>query len=201
MTRDELDAKSMLIARRRVLDWLFNDAFEDVHRAAETLIECLLRGGSVFACGNGGSAAQAEHFEAELVGRFKRERKSLRVFALSPNSATLTAIANDYEFSELYSRQLEGIGRAGDCLLALSTSGNSKNVVSACMQAKRSGMKVLALTGREGGEIAPLADVTVPVPDTDTARIQEIHLIALHLICQIVEERLSSPDPSRRETV
>jgi D-sedoheptulose 7-phosphate isomerase len=144
----------------------------------------------VFSCGNGGSASQAEHFAAELAGRYKLDRKSLPVFALSTNTASLTAIANDFGFSEMFARQIEGIGKNGDCLVAMSTSGNSANVVRACRVARSKGMKVLGFGGETGGEMAAECDALVRVPEKDAALIQEIHMIAIHLVCQHVENAL-----------
>lgn len=166
---------------------------------AESLTRCLASGGTVFACGNGGSAAQAEHFVAELCGRFQRERRAFSALALSANSSAVTAIANDYGFSQVFARQLEGTAKAGDCLVVFSTSGTSENVVNACRTARDNGMGIFALTGETGGLVAGTADVTMRVPDTDTARIQEIHLVALHLICQAVEESVFAPSRARTD--
>jgi D-sedoheptulose 7-phosphate isomerase len=161
-----------------------------IETIAAELAGCLAAGGTVFACGNGGSASQAEHFAGELLGRFTLDRKALPVFALSQNSAVVTAVANDTTYAQVYSRQIEGLGSTGDCLLALSTSGNSDNVIEACKAARRNGMRVISLTGRGGGLLGPNSDITLDIPSTNTARIQEMHLVVLHLLCQIVEERL-----------
>jgi phosphoheptose isomerase len=161
-----------------------------IEEIAGEIATCLGAGGTAFACGNGGSASQAEHFAGELLGRFNLDRRALPVFALSQNSAVLTAIANDSVYPLVFSRQLEGLGSRGDCLIALSTSGTSANIVEACKTAKNIGMKVFSLTGSGGGTVKTHSKATLEVPSTNTARIQEIHLIALHVICHIVEERL-----------
>jgi D-sedoheptulose 7-phosphate isomerase len=164
-----------------------------VEEAADTITSCLRGGGTVYACGNGGSASQAAHFVAELVGRFKRERRALRAVSLVDNAATLTSIANDYEFAEVFSRQLAGVIRPGDCLLALSTSGNSENVVRACGAARAAGATAIALTGESGGRAAEACTFAIRVPDADTPRVQEIHLLVIHLLCEFVERALIAP--------
>jgi D-sedoheptulose 7-phosphate isomerase len=184
------DIASSMESRRRLLDWLADSGWPEVRGFAGDLAESLRRGGAVFTCGNGGSASQAEHFAAELSGRFKLDRRSLPVFALSTNTSSVTAIANDFGFAEMFARQVEGIGKPGDTLVALSTSGESPNIIRACETARRKGMRVCALTGKSGGALASLCDRAIRVPDTDTARIQEMHLTALHLACQLVEEAL-----------
>lgn len=190
---NELDQASSIAARRRLLDWVGGPGWNEIRSVGDSLVESLARGGAVFACGNGGSASQAEHFTAELAGRYKLDRKSLPVFALSTNTASLTAISNDFGFAEMFARQIEGIGKPGDCLVAMSTSGNSANVVRACRVARSKGMKVLALGGKTGGEMAAECDALVRVPEIDAALIQEIHMIAIHLVCQHVEETLFGP--------
>ena len=144
----------------------------------------------MFACGNGGSATQAAHFVLELVGRFKRERRALRAFSLAENAGTLTAIGNDYEFADIFARQLQGILRPGDCLVALSTSGESENVVRACQAAKEAKGRVVGLTGAKGGRVAAASDVALRVPESDTPLVQEVHLAVVHLLCEIVEDAL-----------
>lgn len=162
----------------------------DVARAGEVLVRALEGGGSVFACGNGGSAAQAAHFVLELVGRFKRERRALRAFSLAENAGTLTAIGNDYEFADIFARQLHGILRPGDCLVALSTSGESENVVRACAAAREAKGRVIGLTGAKGGRVAAASDVAIRVPESDTPLVQEVHLAVVHLWCEMVEDAL-----------
>jgi len=187
---NRFDFKSSIETRKRLLDWLAEQGWPEIERVAVQLTDGLSHGGAVFSCGNGGSASQAEHFAAELAGRFKLDRKSLPVFALTTNTASVTAISNDFGFAEMFARQIEGIGRKGDSLVALSTSGNSANVVQGCRVARSKGMKVFGFTGKTGGAMAAECDAVVKVPETDTARIQEVHLLAMHLICQHVEESL-----------
>lgn len=158
-----------------------------------TMTNCLKSGGKILACGNGGSAADAQHFAAELVGRFERERKELAALALTTDTSILTAIANDYHYDDIFSKQVRGLGKKGDILLAISTSGNSKNVVAAIDAAKKIGMHIIALTGNGGGKIAQLLgaqDVHLCAPSTRTARIQETHLVLLHSLCDGVDHLL-----------
>lgn len=193
------DIKGSMEKRRALFEWLADDGMPIVVQIAEGVTQCLNRDGAVYACGNGGSASQAEHFVAELVGRFKMNRKPLRAFALSTNSSIITAVSNDYGYAKVFSRQLAGAAREGDSILAISTSGDSDNVVQACKTAKQLSVTVFGMTGKRGGLVSTESDVILRVPDTDTARIQEIHLIALHLVCRIVEENLFSAATSRNE--
>jgi D-sedoheptulose 7-phosphate isomerase len=149
------------------------------------------------ACGNGGSAADAQHFAAELMGRFERERRELAALALTTDSSILTAIGNDYSYEEVFSKQVRGIGRSGDVLIAISTSGNSKNVIKAIEAAKKIGIHIIAMTGNGGGKIVALLsgeDVHLCVPATRTARIQETHLLLLHCLCDGVDHVLFGED-------
>jgi D-sedoheptulose 7-phosphate isomerase len=159
-----------------------------VRRSAEVVVEALRRGKKVLLCGNGGSAADAQHFAAELVGRFETERKPLPAVALATNTSNLTAIGNDYGFEEVFARQVRALGRTGDVLVAISTSGNSPNVLTAVTAAREKKMRVVALAGRDGGRLAPLADVAVVVPAQRTCRIQEGHITCIHVICRLVDE-------------
>ena len=157
------------------------------------MAQCLQSGGKVMACGNGGSAADAQHFAAELIGRFERERQELAAIALTTDSSILTAVGNDYSYDEVFSKQVRGLGKQGDVLLAISTSGNSKNVVKAIEVAKKIGIKIIALTGNGGGKIATLLDkddIHLCAPSTRTARIQETHLVLLHGLCDGVDHIL-----------
>lgn len=161
--------------------------------AVQAVLACVTSGGKVLACGNGGSAADAQHFAAEFVGRFERERPELGAIALTTDTSILTAIANDYDFERVYSKQVRALGQAGDVLLALSTSGNSANVLAAIEAAHEREMTVVALTGRGGGRIGNAlreTDVHVCVPHERTARIQEVHLLTLHCICDGVDAQL-----------
>ncbi len=165
--------------------------------AAEKIVQSLIADGKILACGNGGSAADAQHFAAEMVGRFERERPGLPAIALTTDSSALTAIANDYDFDLVFSKQVHALGRAGDILVALSTSGNSANVISAIHAAHDRHMTVIALTGRDGGQIADLLtgdDVHLCVPHPRTARIQEVHITAIHAMCDAVDFMLLGGD-------
>lgn len=166
---------------------------EAVARGVVAMTECLRAGGKVMACGNGGSAADAQHFAAELIGRFERERAELAAIALTTDTSILTAVANDYSYDEVFSKQVRGLGKPGDILLGISTSGNSKNVVKAIEAAKKNGIKVIALTGNGGGKIADLLDqedIHLCAPSNRTARIQETHLVLLHGLCDGVDHLL-----------
>jgi len=159
----------------------------EIAQAAEIIIACLKSGGTLLCCGNGGSAADSQHLAAELGGKFYRVRPGLPAIALTVNSSMLTAIGNDFGFDEVFSRQLEAIGRRGDVLLALTTSGNSKNVLEAARLARERGLKVIGMTGRGGGRLKALSDVWLGVPSEDTPRIQEGHIAIGHLLCELAE--------------
>jgi D-sedoheptulose 7-phosphate isomerase len=162
-------------------------------RATEIMVKCLLANGKILACGNGGSAADSQHFAGELLNRFERERPGLAAIALTTDTSTLTAIANDYEFEQVFSKQVSALGQAGDVLLGISTSGNSRNVLRAIAAAHEREMRVVALTGRGGGEIGKLLsaeDVNICVPHSQTARIQEVHLLTIHCLCDGIDSML-----------
>jgi D-sedoheptulose 7-phosphate isomerase len=163
---------------------------QPIVRATEVMVASLLANGKILACGNGGSAADSQHFAAELLNRFERERPGLAAMALTTDTSTLTSIANDYDYSQVFSKQVLALGQPRDVLLAISTSGNSPNVVAAIRAAHERDMRVVALTGRGGGEIgkhlAP-ADVHICVPHAVTARIQEVHLLTLHCLCDGID--------------
>jgi len=159
----------------------------------QALLACVTSGGKVLACGNGGSAADAQHFAAEFVGRFERERPELGALALTTDSSILTAVANDYSFLQVFSKQVRALGQPGDVLLAISTSGNSANVMAAIEAAHEREMTIVALTGRGGGKIGHMlrdTDVHICVPHERTARIQEVHLLVLHCLCDGVDNQL-----------
>jgi D-sedoheptulose 7-phosphate isomerase len=170
---------------------LADEAAAKVAEAARVLIEALSNGNGVWLCGNGGSAAQAQHLAAELLGRFERIRRPLAASALSADTAVVTALGNDFGFDEIFARQLHALARPGDVLIALSTSGDSANVVAAAARARQIGCRVVALTGPEGGAVAELADVAVQVPTRRVSRIQEGHLAVGHVICRLVERGLA----------
>jgi D-sedoheptulose 7-phosphate isomerase len=158
--------------------------------ASERMVECLMKEGKILSCGNGGSAADAQHFAAELLNRFEMERPPLAAMALSTDTSTLTSIANDYDFNDVFSKQVRALGQPDDLLLAISTSGNSPNVMEAIQAAHDRQMDVIALTGKKGGKIAALLgpnDVHICVPADRTARIQEVHLLCLHCMCDAID--------------
>jgi D-sedoheptulose 7-phosphate isomerase len=164
-----------------------------IAQATQAILASVTSGGKVLACGNGGSAADAQHFAAEFVGRYERERPELGAIALTTDSSIITAIANDYDFNVIFSKQVRALGSAGDVLLAISTSGNSANIIAAIEAAHTREMTVVALTGKGGGKIAALlreTDVHICVPHERTARIQEVHLLTLHCICDGVDAQL-----------
>ena len=169
---------------------------EPVARASHMFAQSLKAGGKALACGNGGSAADSQHFIAELVNRFERERPPLAGVALTTDTSTLTSIANDYAWEQVFSKQVTAIGRKGDVLLAISTSGNSGNVLHAVRAAHEVGVHVVALTGAGGGKIAAAlkaSDVSICVPHKVTARIQEVHLLVLHCLCDAIDHELFGP--------
>ncbi len=163
---------------------------EDITAASKIIIESLKKGGKVLLCGNGGSAADAQHMAGELVGKFKMERKALAAVSLSTDTSILTALANDYGQEIIFSRQVEALGKKEDVLVAFSTSGTSPNIIAAVLQAKKSGMHVIGFTGSKGEKLKKLSDVCVMVASDDTPRIQEAHQLAYHLVCALVEEEL-----------
>jgi D-sedoheptulose 7-phosphate isomerase len=183
---------------------LFNDSIATKQAALQTLVPSIVGAAQLMAkalksnhkimsCGNGGSAADSQHFSAELLNRFERERTPLAGIALTTDTSTLTSISNDYEYNEVFSKQVQALGQAGDVLLAISTSGNSPNVMRAMQTAHAKGVHIVALTGRDGGKMAPLlktSDVEIRVPAKVTARIQEVHLLALHCLCDLIDGQL-----------
>lgn len=168
-----------------------DEALQDtILTVSQTLVEKLKAGGSVYFCGNGGSAADAQHLAAELSGRFYFDRQPLSSEALHCNTSFLTAVGNDYSFDVIYARLISGIGRKGDVLVGLSTSGNSKNVVNAFEKAKEMGIYTVGFTGATGGEMKKISDACICVPSTDTPRIQESHITIGHIVCEIIESTL-----------
>jgi D-sedoheptulose 7-phosphate isomerase len=161
-----------------------------IAQATELMVACLLADGKILACGNGGSAADAQHFAAELVGRFEVERQGLAAIALTTDSSILTAVSNDYGYKAIFDKQVRALGKPGDVLLAISTSGNSANVIEAVHAAHDNDLHVIALTGKGGGEMAELlrdTDVHICVPADRTARIQEVHLLTIHCLCDGID--------------
>lgn len=170
-----------------------NQLAEPIEYAGELMAQTLLNGQKILSCGNGGSAGDSQHFSAELLNRFERERPSLPAIALTTDSSTLTSIGNDYSFTEVFSKQVKALGAENDILLAISTSGNSANVVKAIHAAHTRGVKVVALTGRSGGEMASILDtqdVEIRVPAEQTSRVQETHLVVIHCLCDLIDHKL-----------
>jgi len=163
---------------------------QNIQQAVDVIVECYQNNGKVLLCGNGGSAADAQHIAAELTGRFKIDRKPLYAEALHCNTSYLTAVANDYSFDKIYSRILESNSISGDVLIAISTSGNSANIVEACRAAKNNGLIVIGLVGEDGGKMNTLCDIMIKIPSKNTPRIQESHIFIGHIICELVEKKL-----------
>ncbi|MAR01154.1 MAG: phosphoheptose isomerase [Oceanospirillaceae bacterium] len=168
-----------------------------IEHAAQIMVNCLIRENKILTCGNGGSAGDAQHFSSELLNRFERERPGLPAIALTTDSSTITSIANDYSYNEIFSKQIRALGNAGDVLLAISTSGNSANVVQAIQAAHERDMIVVALSGKDGGDMRAVLtdnDVEIRVPSKSTARIQEVHLLVIHCLCDLIDHSLFGDD-------
>jgi D-sedoheptulose 7-phosphate isomerase len=171
-----------------------DEIISKIEKVAVDIIEALKKGNKVLLCGNGGSAADAQHIAAELLGKFYLHRKALPAVALNTNGSILTAVANDYSYDDVFSRQVEGLGREGDILIGISTSGNSKNVINAIKKAKEMGIKTIGLSGKNGGKMKELSDICICVPSNSTPRIQEAHITIGHVICEIVEREMFKPE-------
>lgn len=182
--------REILLESADVKRALAEDAGPAIAAAASLVAETFARGGKLLLFGNGGSAADAQHLAGELTGRFRRERDALPAIALTANTSDLTAIGNDYAFDRIFSRLVAAYGREGDAVLAISTSGNSPNVLEAVREARQRGLRSIGLTGRGGGKLAPAVDVAIVVPSADTQRIQESHIAVGHVLCELVEEAL-----------
>jgi len=165
---------------------------EQIRQGAELLERTLSSGNKILLCGNGGSAADAQHIAAEFVGRYENERRALPAIALTTDTSALTALANDYDFERIFARQVEALAKDGDCLIAISTSGTSRNVLAAVMKAREKGCKILGMTGGSGKKLAGLSDVCLVVPSSRTARVQEAHITVAHIWCEMVEENLAA---------
>ena len=194
----ERDARAGLHAAGRSLARLERHASRAVAEAADAVVASLESGGTIYFCGNGGSAADAQHLAAELSGRYQVERPALAAVSLTTNSSALTAIGNDFGFERVFARQLEGLGVAGDVLVAISTSGNSSNVVAAIEVAHQQGLTVIGMTGLKGRDFAALCDVALVTPSDSTARVQEGHIAMGHVLCELVERALF---PVRKKAV
>ena len=182
-----------LAGHREMLETLQRDLAQEIERCARLLVEALRRGGKVLFMGNGGSAADAQHAAAELVGRFRRDRPGLPALALTTDTSILTALGNDYGFHEVFKRQVEAFAAPGDVVVGLSTSGKSNNVFHGLTAANEIGCTTVGLLGRDGGNMAALVDVNLTVAVQETARIQEGHALMLHILCDLVEESLFPP--------
>lgn len=166
---------------------------EPVAMASSCIVNSLLEGGKVLSCGNGGSASDAQHFSAEMLNRFERERPGLPAISLTTDTSTLTSIGNDYDFDQIFSKQVNALGHPGDVLLAISTSGNSTNVINAITAAHERQLRIIALTGRSGGKIADILqpeDIEIRIPADSTARIQEVHIMVIHCLCDLTDNQL-----------
>lgn len=182
--------EEMLLESIRVKEELIRTCLAQIVEIIDLTATCLKKDGKLIIFGNGGSASDSQHIAAELVGRFKRERAGLPAIALTANTSILTALANDYGYDVVFSRQVEALGKKNDVAIGISTSGKAKNVTAAIKQAKKMGLKTIALTGGDGGELSKLVDVSLIVPSTVTARIQEAHITIGHILCELVEEIL-----------
>jgi len=181
----------ILLESISVKEELLRSGISAIIQITEVVKECLKKGGKVMVFGNGGSASDSQHIAAELVGRFKKERTAMPAIALTVNTSVITSIANDYSYDVIFSRQIEALGQKNDVAIGISTSGKAKNVATGIRQAKKMGIKTVALTGGDGGDLAKLADVSLLVPSSVTARVQEAHITIGHIICELVEESLS----------
>ncbi len=182
--------KDILLESIQVKEEILRSQIGSIVEIAELMIDCLKKDGKVIVFGNGGSASDSQHIAAELVGRFKKDRSALAGIALTTNTSVLTSLANDYGYDVVFSRQVEALGKKNDVVLGISTSGKARNVALGIKQAKKMGIKTVALTGGDGGEIVKLADVSLLVPSKVTARIQEAHITIAHIICEMIEQEL-----------
>ena len=164
--------------------------FDQITRASDLICNSLKTGGTIFFCGNGGSASDCQHFASELVGKFNKKRIPLRAIALTTDTSVLTNISNDFSFDEIFSRQLQALARKGDILICISTSGESSNVINAIKKAKELEVRTISLLGKDGGKVIKISDNSILVPSNSTARIQEVHALTEHIICEIIEDEL-----------
>ncbi|MCM2357340.1 MAG: D-sedoheptulose 7-phosphate isomerase [Geobacteraceae bacterium] len=184
------EIKAILASHCRVIDEVERQLTDRIAAFVDLLAEALERGNKVLVMGNGGSAADAQHFAAEIVGRFRLERRALPAIALSTDTSILTAIGNDYGFELIFKRQVEALAEAGDVVVGISTSGSSNNVYGALLLARERGCRTVGLLGRDGGTIAGIADISLTIPAQETPRIQEAHITIIHIVCELVEKRL-----------
>ena len=189
---DTKNLEKQLKLHQEILEKTVRQSSGLIETIISLMVDCFRRGNKVMLCGNGGSAADAQHFAAEIIGRFKLERRALPAIALTTDTSILTALGNDYGFDRIFARQVEGLAQAGDLVVGISTSGNSPNVFAAMEKARELGCRTIGLLGKDGGTIQEQADLALIVPSVDTPRIQEGHLTIIHIICDLVEKRLFS---------
>ncbi len=184
--------QSILNNHRQTADAMLSDhrLAKDIEHAVDTISHTLINGGAVYAFGNGGSAADAQHFTAELVGRFYMDRPGLRAVALTTDVSVITSLSNDFGYDEVFARQIEALGCEGDTAFAISTSGNSPNIINAIRTAAGKGMKTVGLTGKGGGKMAGLCDTAIIIPSEVTPRIQEGHVLVYHILCELIEKKV-----------
>jgi D-sedoheptulose 7-phosphate isomerase len=187
--RDKI--KDLLLESIQVKEDLLHTRIDEIMAIANAVIDCLKKGGKVILFGNGGSASDSQHIAAEFVGRFKKDRNAMAAIALTTNTSIITSLANDYGYEVVFSKQIEALGQKNDLAIGISTSGKAKNVAAAIKQAKKMGLKTAALTGGDGGELVKLADFSLMVPSSVTARIQEAHITIGHIICEMAEDALN----------
>lgn len=184
----QTEIRQQLLESARIKELLAAERVDSIQKAAEILVAAVHKGSRILLCGNGGSAADAQHIATELVSRLRFKRKAIPAIALTTNTSIITAIANDYDFAAVFVRQVEAFGRPGDVLIGISTGGNSKNVIQALEFAAKNGIQTIALTGGTGGALSDLADVSIVVPSKSVMRIQESHITIGHILCDIVEQ-------------
>lgn len=190
--RDKI--KEILLESIRVKEELLHNNIGQILDIVNLVIEALKKDGKILLFGNGGSASDSQHIAAEFIGRFKKDRSALAAIALTTNTSVLTSLANDYGYEVVFAKQIEALGKKNDIVIGISTSGKAKNVIQGIKQAKKMGLKTVALTGGDGAELAKLADVSLVIPSSITARIQEAHIAVGHIICELAEEMLC-PEP------
>lgn len=183
--RKELEVHQLIVEQ------IINNLQDQIFEVSQLCVDTLQLGNKILICGNGGSAADAQHFAAELIGRYKSERRGLSAIALTTDTSTLTAIGNDYGYDRVFERQVESLAIKGDLIIGISTSGNSENVVKALRLAKKLNCKTVGLTGKTGGAMCEVSDINIVIPSNDTARIQEMHILIIHIICQIIDNAFS----------
>lgn len=186
--RDKI--KDILLESIQVKEELLRKHIGEIIEITDAVIACLRSGGKVILFGNGGSASDCQHIAAELIGRFKKDRAAMPAIALTTNSSVLTSLANDYGYDVVFAKQIEALGQKNDIAIGISTSGKAKSVAAGIRQAKKAGIKTIALTGGDGGELVKLADISLLIPSTVTARIQESHITVGHIVCELVEQAI-----------